>query len=163
MVYCSVLFSQVKILFSDKTGTLTKNEMILQQCSIHGKKYKIQNFGLREENCSYVMRLPQYDPYMRNFFQTLSICHTVQVAKLEQNQEEDSAADLEASFDIIESSDSSLVDIDDNDAAAAAAAAETERRKRETIQNTKQNEAVIRRPTTLVDDFPAVVAPAREY
>lgn len=30
---------QINILFSDKTGTLTKNEMVFQQCSINGRKY----------------------------------------------------------------------------------------------------------------------------
>lgn len=35
---------QVEILFSDKTGTLTKNEMHFQMCSITGKTYK-EEFG----------------------------------------------------------------------------------------------------------------------
>lgn len=34
---------QVEILFSDKTGTLTKNEMHFQMCSIKGKTYKEDN------------------------------------------------------------------------------------------------------------------------
>ncbi|XP_055298222.1 phospholipid-transporting ATPase 11C isoform X2 [Sitodiplosis mosellana] len=132
---------QVKILFSDKTGTLTKNEMILQQCSINGKKYKIQNFGLREENSSSIMRLPQYDPYMRNFFQTLTTCHTVQVAKLEKVSEADDA-EMKGSFEMVESS-GSLVEIE-----------EDVKRKAETEQNTKQNEVCL--PSNPLENMPAV-------
>lgn len=131
----------MKILFSDKTGTLTKNEMILQQCSINGRKYKIQNFGLREENSSSVIRLPQYDPHMRNFFQTLSTCHTVQVAKVEKVPEKDDG-ELEGSFEIVESS-GSLVEIE-----------EDVKRKHETEQNTKQNEVCL--PDTPPDNMPTV-------
>lgn len=116
--------------------------MILQQCSINGKKYKIQNFGLREENSSSVIRLPQYDPYMRNFFQTLSTCHTVQVAKLEKVPDKDDGK-LESSFEIVESS-ASLVEIE-----------EDVKRKQETEQNTKQNEVCL--PTDLPpDNMPTV-------
>lgn len=40
---------QVEILFSDKTGTLTKNEMNLQQCSIKGKMYGYKESGIEDE------------------------------------------------------------------------------------------------------------------
>ncbi len=40
---------QINILFSDKTGTLTRNEMIFQQCSIDGKKYLQIGRRLQEE------------------------------------------------------------------------------------------------------------------
>lgn len=133
----------MKILFSDKTGTLTKNEMILQQCSINGKKYTIQNFGVQEENSSNVIRLPQYDHHMLKFFETLATCHTVQVhAKSEHDENTKDDGVVERTFEIIESS-SSLVDI------------EEDKRNEETRQNTKQNEVSM--PDNLIDNLPISV------
>lgn len=116
--------------------------MILQYCSINGKKYKIQNFGVKEENKPTVLRLPQYDRCMLNFFQTLSICHTVQVAQLEQTETEGDEEEMEKSFEIIDSNES-VVDIDDA------------KRKEETRQNTKQNEVCV--PENLIDNLPISV------
>lgn len=138
----SMLKFQVKILFSDKTGTLTKNEMILQQCSINGKRYIIQNFGIQEEDSSNVIRLPQYDRYMLNFFETLSACHTVQVAKLDQNASSKDGEQVENTFEVIEPS-ASLVDI------------EEDKRNEETLQNTKINENFV--PNDLIDSLPIAV------
>lgn len=119
--------------------------MILQQCSISGKKYKIQNFGVQEENNSSVLRIPHYDRNVLNFFQTLSICHTVQVAKLDQT-EKDENEDAEKSFEVVDSN-GSLVDV------------EEVKRQSETRQNTKQNEVSV--PENLVQNLPLSVE--REY
>jgi magnesium-transporting ATPase (P-type) len=44
-------------LFSDKTGTLTKNIMIFKKCSINGKMYLQQGRGLQETNRSYSLKI----------------------------------------------------------------------------------------------------------
>lgn len=116
--------------------------MILQQCSINGKKYSIQNFGVQEEANSNVIRLPQYDRHMLAFFETLAICHTVQVGKLEHDESTKDDEVAERTFEMIESS-SSLVDI------------EEDRRNEETRNNTKQNEFSV--PDNLLDNLPISV------
>lgn len=51
------LFLQINILFSDKTGTLTKNIMIFKKCSINGKMYLQQGRGLQEVNRNYSLKI----------------------------------------------------------------------------------------------------------
>lgn len=116
---------QVKLLFSDKTGTLTKNEMILQQCSINGKKYKILDGGIQEHDKSNVLKLQQYNREVLDFFQTLAVCHTVQVA----DKSSIDADDVESTYEIVD--EASLVDFDQPDEM---------RRNLETRNNTIQNE-----------------------
>lgn len=116
--------------------------MILQQCSINGKKYAIQNFGLREEDNSNVIRLPQYDRHMLTFFESLAICHTVQVGRSEHDESIKDDEVVEKTFEIVESS-SSLVDI------------EEDKRNEETRNNTKQNEVSV--PDNLLDNLPIAV------
>lgn len=50
---------QINILFSDKTGTLTKNLMVFQQCSINGKRYMQAGRGLQEVGRSYSVKLSE--------------------------------------------------------------------------------------------------------
>lgn len=48
---------QINILFSDKTGTLTKNIMVFQQCSVDGRKYQQTGRGLQENGKAYSLKL----------------------------------------------------------------------------------------------------------
>ncbi|KAH8287609.1 hypothetical protein KR054_010752 [Drosophila jambulina] len=71
---------QINILFSDKTGTLTKNEMNFQQCSIGGNKFLFKKTRLEDEETKVLLDINKFNASQRIFFQALSICHTVQVA-----------------------------------------------------------------------------------
>ncbi|EDX01917.1 phospholipid-transporting ATPase IF isoform X2 [Drosophila yakuba] len=71
---------QINILFSDKTGTLTKNEMNFQQCSINGSKFHFKKTRLEDEETKALLDINRFNASQRVFFQALSICHTVQVA-----------------------------------------------------------------------------------
>lgn len=71
---------QINILFSDKTGTLTKNEMNFQQCSINGSKFLFKKTRLEDEETKALLDINKFSANQRVFFQALSICHTVQVA-----------------------------------------------------------------------------------
>lgn len=117
--------------------------MILKHCSINGKKYKIQNFGVQEDDSPSVLRLSQYDRNMLGFFQTLSTCHTVQVAKLDKtDKQKEDDENIEKSFEIVDPK-SSFVDNEDA------------RRDSETQQNTKQNEVCV--PENLIKNLPIAV------
>ncbi|XP_018795585.1 PREDICTED: probable phospholipid-transporting ATPase IF isoform X3 [Bactrocera latifrons] len=71
---------QINILFSDKTGTLTKNEMVFQQCAINGRKYTFKKTRLLEDGSGALIDINKFNKDQRVFFEALAICHTVQVA-----------------------------------------------------------------------------------
>lgn len=77
--------------------------MILQQCSIAGKKYRVFDGGI-QDHLQNLIRLSNYSEDISNFFQALSVCHTVQVAGSETiplNRQQEEAA-IEASFVIVD-------------------------------------------------------------
>ncbi|KAH8418900.1 hypothetical protein KR222_003799, partial [Zaprionus bogoriensis] len=96
---------QINILFSDKTGTLTKNQMIFLKCFTAEKNYHLQNtqlyctstdqshelwtMGVREDSiiietvsliaCSCIFQTEEI-----NFFEALALCHSVDVLELSE-------------------------------------------------------------------------------
>lgn len=70
---------QIEYLFSDKTGTLTENEMLFKHFCINGNVYE-EKFGdifsLNSQNIKSIT-----NPKISKFLEALSICHTVQVDK----------------------------------------------------------------------------------
>uniref|UniRef100_A0A4W5NN44 Phospholipid-transporting ATPase n=1 Tax=Hucho hucho TaxID=62062 RepID=A0A4W5NN44_9TELE len=61
---------QVEYVFTDKTGTLTENEMLFRECSINGIKYQ-------EINGKSVPPLSREELL---FLKAVSLCHTVQIS-----------------------------------------------------------------------------------
>ncbi|CAF3403244.1 unnamed protein product [Rotaria socialis] len=69
---------QVKYIFSDKTGTLTKNEMIFKQCSIGGIMYGSGNIS-EFNGYELLKNLHEHSTCneIREFLTLLATCHTV--------------------------------------------------------------------------------------
>lgn len=68
---------QIEYLFSDKTGTLTENEMIFKQCFISDYCYEENETLLCKINTKEKANLNNSD--ILSFFEVLTLCHTVQV------------------------------------------------------------------------------------
>ncbi|KNC27437.1 hypothetical protein FF38_06498, partial [Lucilia cuprina] len=62
---------QINILFSDKTGTLTKNEMIFQQCSINGRKYMYRYGYLEDQETLVRWEMNGSDDVSKNSFENI--------------------------------------------------------------------------------------------
>uniref|UniRef100_A0A1A9V9K6 Phospholipid-transporting ATPase n=1 Tax=Glossina austeni TaxID=7395 RepID=A0A1A9V9K6_GLOAU len=67
----------VKYIFSDKTGTLTRNEMVFRKCSIANLVYQTENTP--EQSLVVQHLLSQHDnaAIIKEFLVLLSVCHTV--------------------------------------------------------------------------------------
>ena len=94
-------FGQVRHILTDKTGTLTKRKFELKLCSVHGKLYNFQFDDLKDE--SYIYRIKdddineleilqearsqsKYAPLIKEFIESLCLCHSVKVSHLNTNQ-----------------------------------------------------------------------------
>ncbi|CAJ1061028.1 phospholipid-transporting ATPase IF [Xyrichtys novacula] len=74
---------QVEYVFTDKTGTLTENEMQFRECSINGTKYREVNGKLVPEGMtddSPDGSTPQLMGEELLFLKAVSLCHTVQIS-----------------------------------------------------------------------------------
>jgi phospholipid-translocating ATPase len=69
---------QIRYLFSDKTGTLTENEMIFKHFGLEGKIYEEQNGNLFQVGFGEPIESIEEEKIKR-FFEVLSLCHTVQM------------------------------------------------------------------------------------
>ncbi|OWF54474.1 phospholipid-transporting ATPase IF [Mizuhopecten yessoensis] len=72
---------QVEYLFTDKTGTLTENEMQFRECSLGGDKYMEVDNILFEKKPGHDHGRPvtQMTKKMEDFFTVLALCHTIRV------------------------------------------------------------------------------------
>ncbi|XP_017055637.1 phospholipid-transporting ATPase IF [Drosophila ficusphila] len=70
---------QVNILFSDKTGTLTKNLMKFVNCYVEDKDFTLQNTHLLCEATGEQFELEKLDSEANIFFEALTVCHTVEI------------------------------------------------------------------------------------
>ncbi|KAH8304501.1 hypothetical protein KR059_011394 [Drosophila kikkawai] len=70
---------QVNILFSDKTGTLTKNLMKFVNCYVSGQSFQLQKTQLLCQDTGEQLELGKLDAEASIFFEALSVCHTVEV------------------------------------------------------------------------------------
>ena len=72
---------QIKYVFSDKTGTLTRNIMVYKKCSVAGVMYDPdRETGAKLEHKELVenMKAGKHSPEMiRDFLSLLTVCHTV--------------------------------------------------------------------------------------
>ena len=95
--YSLANFGQVRHILTDKTGTLTKRKFEFKLCSIHGKIYNLDFDNMKDE--SYIYRIKEddineleilqeirsqskYSPLIKEFIETLCLCHSVKVSNL---------------------------------------------------------------------------------
>ncbi|XP_048398041.1 phospholipid-transporting ATPase IF isoform X1 [Stegostoma tigrinum] len=80
---------QVEYVFTDKTGTLTENEMKFRECSINGIKYKYINGNLVREGVTEFGKKNTFTDEEKMFLKAISLCHTVHINDREELQRSD--------------------------------------------------------------------------
>ncbi|CAG5058813.1 unnamed protein product [Parnassius apollo] len=70
---------QVEVLFSDKTGTLTKNLMVFKACSINGHVYEEKDSRLYDTE-RFDNPVDTLETDIKFFFTILALCHSVQIS-----------------------------------------------------------------------------------
>ncbi|XP_032311944.1 phospholipid-transporting ATPase IF isoform X2 [Drosophila ananassae] len=72
---------QVNILFSDKTGTLTKNIMKFVKCYVSGRNFHLQGAKLLLPETGEQLDMASLGDLENTFLEALTVCHTVEVHK----------------------------------------------------------------------------------
>jgi phospholipid-translocating ATPase len=77
---------QIEYIFSDKTGTLTRNLMEFKLCSIDGQVYggpflKESELNFHDDRLTNLSKAKKEDEPIFDFFRALALCHTVVVGK----------------------------------------------------------------------------------
>ncbi|KAH8299708.1 hypothetical protein KR044_004998, partial [Drosophila immigrans] len=67
----------IKYIFSDKTGTLTRNVMVFKKCSIASHIYKAERTPEESELVQNILRRHETSSDIEEFLVLLSVCHTV--------------------------------------------------------------------------------------
>ncbi|XP_002071284.2 phospholipid-transporting ATPase IF [Drosophila willistoni] len=81
---------QINILFSDKTGTLTKNEMNFLKCYVGDRSYQLQATHLFCPATNEQYDLETLGANAIDFFEALTLCHSVEVLESNGNGEKSS-------------------------------------------------------------------------